>query len=189
MPTFKAGTLALDLELLLLLAYLFVLWVAGWVLELLARAHFNRAQKYAHAGFAYDVRLDRFECSEGELLTLHGYDERKKLAVYKAPAASCNACVKKALCTPHDEGRHIYRSSAAFHETDVGRFHRGLSFVILTVALAFSVGGLFAWWNKPGQWLLLIATDLSLLLLWLDIRDALGKSRMEPRAGSPRQGW
>ena len=32
----------------------------------------------------------------------------------------CNACVLKAFCTPHDEGRHVYRSLAEFHETDVG---------------------------------------------------------------------
>src|SRR5262249_5864834 len=103
-------------------------------------------------------------------LTLHTFDDRNKLAIYKAPASSCNACVLKAFCTSHDEGRHVYRSLAEFHETDVGRFHRWLSRIVLGVALAFSAGGLLAWWNKPGGWLLAIATGVSLGLLWLDLR-------------------
>ena len=71
-------------------------------------------------GFGYDEVLDRYECPQGELLTLQTFDDRDKLAIYKAPASSCNACVLKAFCTPHDEGRHVYRSLAEFHETDVG---------------------------------------------------------------------
>ena len=50
----------------------------------------------------------------------------------------------------------VYRSLAEFHETDVGRFHRWLSLIILAVALAFSAGGVLAWWNSPGEWLLVI---------------------------------
>ncbi len=118
-----------------------VLWAGGWALEFLARAHFHRAQRYAHNGFAFDAELDRYECPQGELLTLHTFDDRNKLAIYKAPASSCNACVLKSFCTPHDEGRHVYRSLAEFHETDVGRFHRWLSLIILAVALTFSAGG------------------------------------------------
>ena len=131
LPTVTVWGFTLDLGLVLLLAYLLVLWVGGWVLEFLARAHFHRAQRYAHTGFAYDVELDRYECPQGELLTLHTFDDRNKLAIYKAPASSCNECVLKAFCTPHDEGRHVYRSLAEFHETDVGRFHRWLSLIVL----------------------------------------------------------
>src|SRR5215467_4340906 len=171
LPTVTVWGLALDLGLVLLLAYVFVLWVGGWALEFLARAHFHRAQRYAHNGFAYDSELDRYECPQGELLTLHTFDDRDKLAIYRAPAASCNACPLKEFCTPHDEGRHVYRSLAEFHETDVGRFHRLLSLLILAIALAFSSGGLFAWWNKPGEWLLVIASSISIVLLWLDARD------------------
>ncbi|WZO96876.1 hypothetical protein EP7_003881 [Isosphaeraceae bacterium EP7] len=162
----------LDLELVLLLAYVMVLWVGGWALEFLARAHFHRAERYAHAGFAYDVHLDRYECPQGELLTLKTFDDRNKLAIYKAPAPSCNACVLKSFCTPHDEGRHVYRSLAEFHETDVGRFHRRLSLIILAVSLAFSGLGVLGWWNKPGEWLLVVAACVSLIMLWLDLRDA-----------------
>jgi hypothetical protein len=128
-------------------------------------------------------------CPQGELLTLHTFDERDKLAIYKAPASSCNACVLKAFCTPHDEGRHVYRSLAAFHETDVGRFHRWLSLSVLAVALAFSAGGLIAWWDRPGEWLLLLATGVSLVLLRLDVRDR-PEVRAEGMAGPmPDDPW
>jgi hypothetical protein len=174
LPTVTVWGIRLELTLLLLLAYLLALWVGGWGLEILARAHFRRAQRHAHAGFDFDAGLDRYECPQGEWLTLHTLDDREKLAIYKAPARSCNACVLKPFCTSHDEGRHIYRSLSAFHETDIGRFHRRLSLIILAMALAFSVGGVVAWWNTPGEWPLLIAACVSLVLLWLDIRDAPG---------------
>src|ERR1017187_4369 len=172
LPTLTAWGFTLDLGLVLLLAYLVVMWVGGWVLEFLARAHFHRAGRYAHTGLAYDVELDRYECPKGELLTLPPFDDRDKLAIYKAPASTCNECVLKTFCPPHDKGRHVYRSLVEFHETDVGWFHRWLSLIILAVALIFSVAGMVAWWNKPGEWLLVIATGVSLMLLWLDLRDA-----------------
>ncbi|MDR3636010.1 MAG: hypothetical protein P4L84_19565 [Isosphaeraceae bacterium] len=171
LPTITAWGLTLDLALVLLLAYLLALWTGGWILESLARAHFQRARRYAHTGFAYDVDFDRYECPQGEMLTLYTLDDRNKLATYKAPAATCNACALKAFCTPHDEGRHVFHSLAEFHETDIGRFHRRLSLIILAVAFAFATGGVLAWWNKPGEWLLVVAAGVSLELLWLDVRD------------------
>lgn len=176
LPTVNARGISLDLRLVLLLAYLLILWLGGWILEFLARVHFHRAQRHAHTGFAYDLELDRYECPQGEWLTLHTFDERNKLAIYKASASTCNDCVLKAFCAPHDAGRHVYRSLAEFHETDVGQFHRWLSLIILAVALTFSVAGVFAWWNKPGEWLVVLATGISLVLLWLDMRDDPGKS-------------
>lgn len=172
LPTITVWGSPLDLGLLLLLAYLVILWLGGGALEFLARVHFHRAQTHANTGFSYDVELDRYECPQGELLTLDTFDDRNKLAIYKAPASSCNECALKTFCTPHHEGRHVYRSLNEFHETDIGRFHRVLSLIILVVALGFSVGGLAAWWNKPGEWLLVVASGIGIVLLWLDLRDA-----------------
>jgi hypothetical protein len=190
LPTLTVWGITLDLGLVLLLAYVFVLWAGGWSLEFLARAHFHRAQRYAHNGFEYDTELDRYECPQGEWLTLHTFDDRNKLAIYKAPASSCNACALKAFCTSHDEGRRVYRSMAEFHETDVGRFHRWLSRIVLGLALAFSAGGLLAWWNKPGEGLLVIACSISIVLLWLDFRDAQESPRGHATADcAPEESW
>ena len=103
LPTLKVWGLVLDLGLALHLGYVVILWLGGWALEVLARAHFHRARRYAHAGFAYDAELDRYECPQGELLTLHTFDDRNKVAIYKAPASSCG--VQNALSTHslHDE--------------------------------------------------------------------------------------
>ena len=108
----------------------------------------------------------------------HPADLRRpdKLAIYKAPASTCNACVLKAFCTPHDEGRHVYRSLAEFHETDVGLFHRRLSLVILAIAVLFALGGMIAWWGRPGEPVLLVAAGVSLVLLWRDIVDDPGRT-------------
>lgn len=170
LPTLNAWGLVIDLGAALLLGYIVILWVGGMALESLARVHFHRAQQHGHRGFKYDTDVDRYECPQGELLTLQTFDDRNKLAIYKAPASSCNQCVLKEFCTPHDEGRHVYRSLAEFHETDVGRFHRWLSLIVLGLALAFSGGGVIARWNKPDEWLLALATGVSLVLLWLNAR-------------------
>ncbi len=98
LPTVTAWGFTLDLGLVLLLFYVLVLWLGGWLLKRVARAHFHRAERYAHTGFAYDMELDRYECPQGELLTLHTFDDRNKLAIYKAPASTCNDCVLKAFC-------------------------------------------------------------------------------------------
>lgn len=188
LPTLHAGGVILGLEQVLLLAYLVVLWAGGWVLEFLARAHFRRAERLAHHGFSYDAGLDRYECPQGELLTLDTFDDRNRLAIYTAPASSCNECVLKAFCTPHDEGRRVYRSLAEFHETDVGRFHRRLSLTILAVALAFAVGGVVAYWDTPGEWLQVAAAGVGLVLLWLDVRDA-PEREVDRRGEVGVRGW
>ena len=83
-----------------------------------------------------------------------------------------------------------YRSLAEFHETDVGRFHRWLSLIVLGLALTFSAGGLLAWWNKPGEWLLVIASGVSIVLLWLDARDVQNGPRgHSTAAGAPEEWW
>jgi len=188
MPPLAVWGRSIDLPLCLLLGYLIALWGAGRVLGVVARAHFRKAQSHGHQGFDYDPLLDRYECPQGELLTLHTLDDRDKLAIYKAPASSCNACPLKVFCTPHDGGRHVYRSLAEFHETDVGLFHRRLSLVILAIATLFASGGMITWWARPGEPVLLVATGFSLLLLWRGAgtsprTDARGRraDRDEPR--------
>ncbi len=166
----RPPAIAPDLELWLLLGYVGVLWMGAWLLEAMARVHFNRAARHAHEGFAYDRELDRYECPQGELLTLQTFDDRNKLAMYKAPASSCNECVLKEFCTPHDEGRHVYRSLAEFQETDTGQFHQWLSLVLLVVAVAFATAGVIRWWSRPGEGPFVVALLLSLVFLWRDVR-------------------
>lgn len=171
MPPLAGWARSIDLPLVLLIAYVAALWCGGWCLELLARVHFRKARQHAHGGFEYDPVLDHYECPEGELLKLLSRNEDEGLAIYRAPASRCNQCILKGSCTPHDEGRHIYRSLAEFRETDSGRFHRRLSLLTLATSVAFSLGGVLCWWNRPGEAILLAAACVSLVLLWRDLRN------------------
>jgi hypothetical protein len=79
------------------------------------------------------------------------------MAVYRAPASTCAGCPAKARCTPHEEGRHIYRPLAAWTETDVGRFHQRLSLLMASSAAALSLVALLEWGGRPGTGLLIVA--------------------------------
>lgn len=159
-----------DLEAWLVLAYVGLVLVAARAFEMLARLHFARARRHAEQGFAYDADADHYHCPEGERLPLHLLDEGRRLAVYRAPAASCNRCPSKGACTPHDAGRHIYRPLAAWAETDLGRFHRHLALLMFVVGAALSVAGLVRWWGRPGGGSLFAALVACLACLAVDAR-------------------
>jgi hypothetical protein len=150
-------SLPADLELSLLLGYAIVVLAGARLMERLARVHFERARRYGEDGFHYDADADHYHCPQGERLMLHLIDAQQRVAVYRAPASICAGCPEKARCTPHDEGRHIYRPLAAWTETDVGRFHQWLSLLMATSAAALSGVALLEWAGRPGTGLLIVA--------------------------------
>jgi hypothetical protein len=150
-------SLPADLEVSLLLGYAIVVLAGARLMERLARVHFERARRYAEYGFEYDTDADHYHCPQGERLALHLIDRQERVAVYRAPASACAGCPKKARCTPHDEGRHIYRPLAAWTETDVGRFHQRLSLLTAASAAALSLAALLGWAGRPGTGLLIVA--------------------------------
>jgi len=161
-----------ELELWLILGYVVVVLAGARLAEVLAQIHFERARRYAERGFAYDADADHYHCPQGERLALHVVEPKSRLAVYRAPASSCNSCPLKASCTPHDEGRHLYRSLVAWAETDIGRFHRRLSLLMVGIGVIFSLGGLARWMGQPGTGLLLLALAASLASIARDLRAA-----------------
>ena len=66
---------------------------SGWGVAARAMAKVTSpGPPHAHKGFEYDPGLDRYECPQ-ESPHPHTYDDRNKLAIYRAPASSCNgAC-------------------------------------------------------------------------------------------------
>ncbi len=165
-------SLPADPEVWLVLGYVAVVLVGARLSEVLARVHFYRARRHAEKGFEYDADADHYHCPQGERLVLHLVEEESRLAVYRAPASSCNNCPLKASCTPHDEGRHLYRPLAEWAETDVGRFHRRLSLLMVGVGVVFSLGGLVRWLGQPGTGLLLAAFAVSMAAVRRDLRAA-----------------
>jgi hypothetical protein len=162
-------TLPVDLEVWLFLGYAIVVLVAARLMERLARVHFERARRYGEDGFQYDADADHYHCPQGERLALHLIDPEERVAVYRAPASTCTVCPERARCTPHDEGRHIYRALAAWTETDVGRFHQWLSLLMAASAATLSLVALVEWTGRPGMGLLVVAT---LTAVRVAVRDA-----------------
>lgn len=175
-PVSALLSLPVDLEAWLILGYVAVVLAGARLSEVLARAHFERARRYAELGFEYDADADHYRCPEGERLALHLVEDENRLAVYRAPASSCNGCSLKASCTPHDQGRHLYRPLAEWAETDIGRFHRRLSLLMVGVGVVFSLGSLMHWMGQPGTGLLLAALSLSLASVSRDVRAACAGS-------------
>jgi hypothetical protein len=165
-------SLPAELEVWLILGYVAVVLAGARLAEALARVHFERGRRYAERGFEYDADADHYHCPQGERLALHLVEPENRLAIYRAPASSCNACTLKTSCTPHEEGRHLYRPLAAWAETDVGRFHRRLSLLMIGVGAVFSLGGLAHWIGQPGTGLLLFALAASLACVTRDLRGA-----------------
>jgi hypothetical protein len=162
-------SLPADLEVFLLLGYAIVVLAGARLMERLARVHFERARRYGEHGFHYDAEADRYHCPQGERLALHVIDPHERVAVYRAPASTCAGCPEKARCTPHDEGRHIYRPLAAWTETDVGRFHQWLSLAMAVGATVLSLVALLEWAGRPGTGLLIV---VFLIAVCVVVRDA-----------------
>jgi hypothetical protein len=165
-------SLPTELELWLILGYVVVILVGARLAEALAQVHFNRAWRFAEAGFEYDAAGDHYSCPQGERLALHVLQSDSRLAVYSAPASSCNGCSFKGTCSPHDDERQLYRPLAAWTETDIGRFHRRLSMVMIGIGAVFSFGALARWIGQPGTGLLLLALSISLFCVARDLREA-----------------
>jgi hypothetical protein len=162
-------SLPVDLEVWLLLGYAVVVLVAARVTEALAQTHFRRARRSAEHGFHYDMDADHYHCPHGERLSLHVINAEERVAVYRAPASSCAACPSKGACTPHDEGRHIYRPLAEWTETDVGRFHQWLSVVMVGSATTLSLVAVVRGVGSPGTGLVLLVFLVCLAVAWRDV--------------------
>src|SRR5262245_17711654 len=55
-------------------------------------------------------------------------------ALYRAPAVTCNSCSLKLNCTDSDAGRLLERRLDTWIDSELRRFHRGMSFTLLLLA-------------------------------------------------------
>src|SRR5262249_8629983 len=172
-----------DLEVWLLLGYAVIVLAGARLTEALAQTHFRRARRYAEHGFRYDADADHYHCPHGERLSLHVIDSAERVAVYRAPASTCAECPSKAACTPHDEGRHLYRPLAEGAETDVGRFHQGLSLFMAGSAVALSLVAMVRWAGRPGTGLLVLILVVSLGVAWGDAWRLYASPKDDYRGG------
>jgi transposase len=87
---------------------------------------FERESPYYSADrFTYMAERDEYRCPQGQPLSRFSRRTGREIVLYRAEAATCNACPLKAACTPGDGGRTISRSwhedllepVRAYHET------------------------------------------------------------------------
>jgi hypothetical protein len=121
-------------EVFLALCYAFFLMAVGFVLELVAEHSRRRAEGYRNSGFIYFRDLDYWECPAGHQLVQLNSDLERRVSVYRAPASACNSCSLKLNCTDSDEGRLLERRWDNRFESEMCRFHRVISTVLLILA-------------------------------------------------------
>ena len=150
-------------ETLLAAGYASFLLVAAALLELLSAHTHRRALRYRTAGFDYDEQHDHWRCPEGQHLWPHEYDHERRLVRYRAKAHICNGCPRKDACTDSDHGREVVRPLDPWPHSEAGRFHRGIS--LLLVALALLVVAVGAARNHAPAEAGLLAALLAVTLL------------------------
>jgi len=153
-------------ETLLAAGYAGFLLLAALVIEWLSAHTHRRSLRYRTAGFTYHESIDHWECPEGEHLWPHEFDHERRLVRYRARAHICNGCPRKDACTDSDRGREIVRPLDPWPHSEAGRFHRGLSLVLVALALLVLTVGVAR--NHAG-------VDAPLLLALLGAALAVGR--------------
>jgi transposase len=86
-------------------------------------ADWDRTAYYGPSRFRYDAERDEYRCPEGHPLHRHTAKYADEVVVYRAQAATCNACPVKAACTTSDHGRTLQRSFYAEYLERVQAYH------------------------------------------------------------------
>lgn len=123
-------------EVVLAAGYAIFLFAIALGLELTANVSYRRSKRMRTLGFEYHRTSDRWRCPEGQHLTRYAVDHQFKIVRYRAPAHICNGCERKPDCTDSDHGREIVSAPDKWLQTEIGRFHRGMSLVLLVLAAA-----------------------------------------------------
>ena len=126
--------MALHPEVLIVGGYAVILLVVAAALDWLAQHSQRRSERFRTAGFRYLPQHDAWTCSEDAMLWPMEYDKEHHLVRYRAKPSVCNACQVKPRCTSSPHGREVTRAVAPWPHSEAGRFHRGMSMVLVGLA-------------------------------------------------------
>ena len=84
----------------------------------------ERTAFYGLSRFRYDPERDEYRCPEGQILRRRKTKHTEGVVVYRAEAATCNACPLKAACTESNRGRQVQRSVHAEYLDRVQAYHQ-----------------------------------------------------------------
>ena len=85
--------------------------------------NWDRTPYYGPSHFTYDPEHDAYQCPQGQPLRRVWTTFTEEAVVYRADAATCNACPVKPACTASDRGRTIHRSFYAAYLERVQAYH------------------------------------------------------------------
>lgn len=126
--------LGVHVEVVLAASYAIFLVGVAFILEFLARHSHKRSERYRSSGFVYFRKMDLWECPAGRQLLRAETDYQRRIVQYRAPADACNACSLKNNCTDSNEGRLLESHLNSWIESELRRFHRGISLALLLLA-------------------------------------------------------
>jgi len=126
-------------EVVMVGGYAVVLLIVAFVLDWLAQHTQRRSERFRTAGFRYLPQHDAWTCSEDAMLWPMEYDKEHHLVRYRAKPSVCNACHVKPSCTSSPHGREVTRAIAPWPHSEAGRFHRGMSMVLVGLAAVLLV--------------------------------------------------
>lgn len=121
-------------EIVLAASYAVFLTTVALGLELLARHSHQRSKRYQNSGFIYFQDRDAWECPAGQQLIRQATHVERRIIHYRAPAEACNRCALKYNCTDSNEGRVLQSRLDSWVESELRRFHRGISITLLFLA-------------------------------------------------------
>ena len=130
-------------EVFLAVTYALFLIGVAFMLEYMARRSQRRAEGYRNSGFIYFREHDYWECPAGHQLVPLNTDRLRRITYYRAPASACNACSLKLNCTDSNEGRLLERRLDFWIESELRRFHRGMSLALLLLATIILLAEIF----------------------------------------------
>jgi hypothetical protein len=158
-------------EPLLAIAYAMLLLGIAAFLEWMGKHSEQRSHRYHTAGFQFHKQADHWECPTGERLHRAETDHQLRVIRYRAPAHTCNRCAIKGQCTDSDRGREIAVSIDPWLSSAMGRFHRGLSLVLLILAGLIAAVELIRHDHGTERWLLSAVLFMIALLGMQRVRD------------------
>jgi transposase len=83
----------------------------------------RRTPFFGKGAVTYDAIQDVYRCPQGQLLPRRKTKYTEAKVLYRANAATCNACLVKVECTASDRGRIVHRSCYEDYLDTVRRYH------------------------------------------------------------------
>jgi hypothetical protein len=142
------------IEVILAGGYALLLVGVSVILEMVARHSHHRSEHYRNSGFVYKRKLDVWQCPTGHHLTREQTDFERKIALYRAPAHKCNVCHCKKDCTDSSDGRVLESRLDAWLQSELSRFHRGISLALLLLAVLILAAEMMEY-RAAHEWILL----------------------------------